>query len=70
MISDETRFEIAEEAGHDLHSFTFDRVYGGDTTQSYLYDSLISDSIKSVLNGYNATVFAYGQTGSGKTFTM
>lgn len=26
--------------------------------------------IKTVLNGYNATVFAYGPTGTGKTFTM
>lgn len=26
--------------------------------------------LKSVIEGYNGTVFAYGQTGSGKTFTM
>ena len=25
---------------------------------------------RSVLEGYNGTIFAYGQTGSGKTFTM
>lgn len=26
--------------------------------------------VRSVLDGYNGTLFAYGQTGSGKTFTM
>ena len=32
MISDESHFEVAQEAGADLHSFTFDKVYGGDTS--------------------------------------
>lgn len=41
------------------------------TTQGKMFEMTgISDIIKHVTDGYNATVFAYGQTGSGKTFTM
>ena len=32
MISDGSRFEIDQEAGPDLHSFTFDKVFGGETS--------------------------------------
>jgi hypothetical protein len=34
-----------------------------------VYD-FVSPAIKTVVKGFNCTVFAYGQTGSGKTFTM
>ena len=54
-----------------LTTYTFDRVFDGDSTQDAIYTGMIEPSVKSVVNdGFNATVFAYGQTGSGKTFTM
>ncbi|CAI2310103.1 unnamed protein product [Caenorhabditis sp. 36 PRJEB53466] len=48
----------------------FFRVYDADTTQSDIYEDLVSSQIKKVIAGFNCTVFAYGQTGTGKTFTM
>ena len=35
-----------------------------------LYIDMVKPLVKSVVQGYNATVFAYGVTGSGKTHTM
>jgi centromeric protein E len=35
-----------------------------------IYDQVGSAIVKSVMQGYNGTIFAYGQTASGKTFTM
>ena len=46
--------------------FSFDRVFGPDSTQSDVYEE-VSPVVMGVLDGYNACVFAYGQTGSGKT---
>ncbi|KAJ2156488.1 hypothetical protein GGF46_005156 [Coemansia sp. RSA 552] len=51
-------------------SFTFDRVFGPDTSQPEIYNYAIHDTLEDCFNGYNGTVFCYGQTGSGKTFTM
>ncbi|KAJ2357596.1 hypothetical protein GGF43_001368, partial [Coemansia sp. RSA 2618] len=51
-------------------SFTFDRVFGPDSSQPQIYNYAIRDTLEDVFNGYNGTVFCYGQTGSGKTFTM
>uniref|UniRef100_A0A8R1IKC3 Kinesin motor domain-containing protein n=2 Tax=Caenorhabditis japonica TaxID=281687 RepID=A0A8R1IKC3_CAEJA len=48
----------------------FYRVYDSHTTQTEIYDDLVSSQIKKVIAGFNCTVFAYGQTGTGKTFTM
>ncbi|KAJ2665319.1 hypothetical protein IWW48_000207 [Coemansia sp. RSA 1200] len=67
-VEDETTVGIKcdEHSG----SFTFDRVFGSETTQSQIYNYAIRDTLEDVFNGYNGTVFCYGQTGSGKTFTM
>lgn len=50
--------------------FTFPSVYGMETSQKDVYDSVGRDVLKDVLQGYNGTIFVYGQTGSGKTYTM
>ena len=52
------------------HFFTFDHVFGMDSTQDMIFQQTGLPLIDQVLNGYNCTLFAYGQTGSGKTFTM
>ncbi|KAL7751649.1 hypothetical protein RI367_003115 [Sorochytrium milnesiophthora] len=51
-------------------SFTFDKVFNSDTSQSNIFNYAVKDIVDEVSKGYNGTVFAYGQTGSGKTFTM
>ena len=51
------------------HSYNFDHVFTGYTTQNEVFEP-IESMIDSVMQGYEATVFAYGQTGTGKTHTM
>ncbi|VVC37337.1 Kinesin motor domain, conserved site,P-loop containing nucleoside triphosphate hydrolase,Kinesin motor [Cinara cedri] len=51
-------------------TFHFDKVFGQNSKQVDVYNSVVYPLIKEVLDGYNCTVFAYGQTGTGKTFTM
>lgn len=48
------------------NSFSFDRVYGPDSSQMEVFQDTAFPLIGDVLSGYNATVFAYGQTGTGK----
>ncbi|KAK3260518.1 hypothetical protein CYMTET_30522 [Cymbomonas tetramitiformis] len=55
---------------YSTHQFTFDYVYGQDSTQKSVYDHSAKDAVMSTLTGYNATIIAYGQTGTGKTYTM
>ncbi|XP_012327557.2 kinesin-like protein KIF27 isoform X1 [Aotus nancymaae] len=50
--------------------FTFDFVFGENSTQDEVYNTCIKPLVLSLIEGYNATVFAYGQTGSGKTYTI
>ena len=50
--------------------FTFDRVYSQKSSSQIIYKELGKPITKSVLSGYNGTIFMYGQTTSGKTFTM
>ena len=53
-----------------VYNFTFDRVFGPESTQVSIFEYTAIPLIGDVLNGYNSTIFAYGQTSSGKTFTM
>ncbi|KAH9256884.1 hypothetical protein BASA81_004999 [Batrachochytrium salamandrivorans] len=41
-----------------------------NSSQEGVYENCGGPIIKSLLDGYNATIMAYGQTGAGKTFTM
>ncbi|XP_057404758.1 kinesin-like protein KIF27 isoform X2 [Balaenoptera acutorostrata] len=50
--------------------FTFDFVFGKNSTQDEVYNTCIKPLVLSLIEGYNATIFAYGQTGSGKTYTI
>ncbi|KAI7743901.1 hypothetical protein M8C21_029903 [Ambrosia artemisiifolia] len=52
------------------NAYTFDRVYGHDSTTREVYEDGVKRIALSVLNGFNSSVFAYGQTSSGKTYTM
>jgi hypothetical protein len=53
-----------------VREFTYDRVYGIESTQREVFDQCAFPLVESVLGGYNGTIFAYGQTGCGKTHTM
>ena len=55
---------------YSSYRFTFDHVYGIESTQREVYEISAKSAVKSALQGYNATIMAYGQTGTGKTYTM
>ena len=55
---------------YDTKSFSYDHIYPEDSNQSEIFEETSKNVVKSVLNGYNGTIFAYGQTGTGKTYTM
>ena len=51
-------------------TYCFDAVFGPDSTQEDVYNETTADTVETVFNGYNCSVFAYGATGAGKTHTM
>eukprot|EP00823_Brevimastigomonas_motovehiculus_P000578 TRINITY_DN1071_c2_g1_i1.p1 TRINITY_DN1071_c2_g1~~TRINITY_DN1071_c2_g1_i1.p1 ORF type:complete len:1112 (+),score=448.60 TRINITY_DN1071_c2_g1_i1:113-3448(+) len=50
--------------------FIFDHVLPTTSSQQEVFEATAKPMVKSILEGFNCTIFAYGQTGSGKTFTM
>lgn len=50
--------------------FTFDALFGPDSTQAEVHRVSTSAAVADVLSGKHATVLVYGQTGSGKTYTV
>jgi kinesin family protein 3/17 len=49
-----------ETQNEDGRGFTFDAVYGADSTQRSVYDEGAFSLVESVMAGYNGTIFAYG----------
>lgn len=45
-------------------------MFGPEANNSTLFASVAKDIVRSVVSGYNGTIFAYGMTAAGKTFTM
>ena len=43
--------------------YVFDMAFGADCTQKEVYEKTTQPLVKSVLDGFHATVFAYGATG-------
>lgn len=60
----------SDDSGDPGRAFTYDSVYGEDSTQRGVYDESAFPLVESVMQGFNGTIFAYGQTGCGKTHTM
>ena len=50
--------------------FTFDSVYGPETTQAQLFNNDLEECVAHTLKGFDGAIIAYGQTASGKTHTM
>ena len=44
-------------------TFTFDSVFGPNSTQKEVFDQTVCPIVEEVLKGFNCTIFAYGQTG-------
>ncbi len=45
-------------------------MFGEAATSADIFGAGGRDLVRSVVDGYNGTVFAYGQTAAGKTHTM
>lgn len=52
------------------YTFTFDNVFGKESNQQKIFETVAKPIVDSLLKGFNCTIFAYGQTGTGKTYTM
>ena len=50
--------------------FKFDKIFTQSINSQMIYKGSCRNITKSVIDGYNGTIFMYGQTTSGKTFTM
>ena len=69
-IVDGARLEYKKDEAADVSRYTFDRVFGMESTQEEVYAEIGEVALKSLRSGFNSTILAYGQTGSGKTFSM
>ncbi|XP_015179777.1 PREDICTED: kinesin-like protein KIF23 isoform X2 [Polistes dominula] len=49
---------------------SFSRVFGDDTTQKEIFNTVALPLVTNLINGENSLLFTYGVTGSGKTYTM
>ena len=58
--------EITNPSSGDAKQFTFDHVFGEQSTQVQVYNTVCAPVVQSCLDGYNGTVFCFGQTGAGK----
>ena len=69
-LIDKKNGSISISKEYDKKNFTFDHIYPMDSNQEEIFNDTSKEVVKSVLKGYNGTIFAYGQTGTGKTYTM
>ena len=60
---------IADQQQQGTSSFTYDAVFGPESKQTDIFES-VKGIIDAVVGGYNGTIVAYGQTSSGKTHTI
>ncbi|XP_047115328.1 kinesin-like protein KIN-5B [Schistocerca piceifrons] len=51
-------------------TYIFDKVFGFTSTNKEVFEGSTKEMIKTLLSGYNCSVFVYGATGAGKTYTM
>ena len=54
----------------ESRTFCFDHLLSNASTQEQAYAVVGLPLVRSVIDGFNGTIFAYGMTGSGKTHTM
>ena len=69
-ITTSTDSSVTIRSKDSTHQYTFDRVFGSDSSQTQIYQDSVQETVDEVFNGYNGTILAYGQTGSGKSHTM
>lgn len=68
-IQSTSSLAVTTSDGKRAFQCSYDAVLGPFSSQLDLYTA-VQGGTRSVLQGFNATIFAYGQTGSGKTHSM
>eukprot|EP00854_Cymbomonas_tetramitiformis_P010535 gene10535-12465_t len=68
-VSDNTIIYKASSSQNAI-SYCLDNVFGPEADTTTVYEKTAKDTVLSVIQGFNGTLFAYGQTSSGKTHTM
>lgn len=58
------------QASGKQRQFHYDNVFGPESIQDSIFETVAQPVINDFLEGFNGTIFAYGQTGTGKTYTM
>ena len=69
-VENGSTLEYKREESADVSRFTFDKVFGMESTQEEVFAEIGDVALDSLRKGFNSTILAYGQTGSGKTFSM
>ncbi|KAM3964488.1 LOW QUALITY PROTEIN: kinesin family member 19A [Aphomia sociella] len=67
--SDSRRDVLRQRRLNDKH-YVYDKVFGEDSTQEEVYETVCAPLVGDTLRGFAGAVFAYGATGAGKTHTM
>jgi hypothetical protein len=62
--------KVILESVYSPQIFGFDKIYEKTSNSQIIYKETCRDIIKSLISGFNGSIFMYGQTTSGKTFTM
>ncbi len=65
-----TELQIKNPESKEKNTFSYDFIYGPDSTQNQVFDQIGMSIIDNTFKGYNTCVFAYGQTGTGKSHSM
>lgn len=62
-INDQSNFVAMHVPGTGVQSYHFCKVFTSEAKQTEVFDTVVKDSLFSVLNGRNSCVLCYGQTG-------
>lgn len=58
------------ENGAVLKHWSYDYVFGPESTNEEVFETVGLRLVDAALEGYNTVIFLYGQTASGKTYTL
>ena len=64
--SDNRDVQELNEDGDPIKHWSYDNVFGPDSNNKFIFDTMGAKLVDSALEGYNSVLFMYGQTSSGK----
>ncbi|CAG8595730.1 6100_t:CDS:2, partial [Acaulospora colombiana] len=70
LAKSEVEESVEEKLEEEKQVYTFDHVFGEESTQQEVYENAMEGLIEKFLDGYNVTVLTYGKSSSGKSYTL